>query len=264
MGNFKRIHLFEFEDFAWLPEWLRRCVTRLIVVMHRLVGTPQQLSELLDRALTHSSHNRVIDLCSGTGGPMLEVHRLLDQKNNSGAPQIVLTDLYPDSHLAASLNQTGRDSGISYLTTPVDARQVEPEQKGVRTLVSSFHHMRPDDARAILQDARANRQPILIYEISDNSPPVFLWWVSLPINFLMALFITPMVRPVTWQQLVFTYLIPVIPLCFAWDGAVSNARTYTHGDMDLLLQGLQADDYRWEKGTIKGTTNKLYLLGFPV
>jgi len=31
----KRIHLFEFEDFSWFPNWLRVRMTRLIVVMHR-------------------------------------------------------------------------------------------------------------------------------------------------------------------------------------------------------------------------------------
>jgi hypothetical protein len=78
-----------------------------------------------------------------------------------------------------------------------------------------------------------------------------------------ALFITPVVRPLTWQQLVFTYIIPIIPLCFAWDGAVSNARTYTLNDIDELLKDIEADDYKWEKGKIKGKTTKLYLLGLP-
>lgn len=72
-----------------------------------------------------------------------------------------------------------------------------------------------------------------------------------------------MARPFTWQQLLFTYLIPIIPICFAWDGAVSNARTYTLSDMELLLEGLESDDYTWEKGVIDGKSKKLYLLGLP-
>ena len=57
--------------------------------------------------------------------------------------------------------------------------------------------------------------------------------------------------------------MPVIPLCFAWDGAVSNARTYTLDDMDQLLAGLETEDYQWEKGRITGKAKKLYLLGLP-
>ncbi|OJH40269.1 hypothetical protein [Cystobacter ferrugineus] len=43
-----------------------------------------------------------------------------------------------------------------------------------------------------------------------------------------------------------TYALPVLPLLIAWDGAVSNARTYTEEDLRELLAGLEAPDYRWE------------------
>jgi len=72
-----------------------------------------------------------------------------------------------------------------------------------------------------------------------------------------------MVRPMTLQQLVFTYLIPIIPICFGWDGTVSNARTYTLDDLDELLSGIPSDGYEWEKGVIEGKTNQIYLLGHP-
>lgn len=80
----------------------------------------------------------------------------------------------------------------------------------------------------------------------------------------MVFFITPFVRPLNWKQILFTYLIPVIPIFFAWDGAVSNARTYTLDDLDILLEGLETEDYKWEKGRITGKAKKLYLLGTPI
>ncbi|MGK3992737.1 hypothetical protein [Sorangium sp. So ce1024] len=52
-------------------------------------------------------------------------------------------------------------------------------------------------------------------------------------------------------------------VCFAWDGAASNARTYTLTDLDELLEGLSDEGYRWEKGVIRGRGTKLYLLGLP-
>lgn len=123
--------------------------------------------------------------------------------------------------------------------------------------------MRPGAARRILQDAKEKHQAICVFEFSDNSFPLGLWWVALPLNFLMALFITPFARPVTVKQLFFTYVVPVIPFCFAWDGAVSNAPTYTLGDMATLLEGMQSDDYTWETGLISGKAKKLYLLDLP-
>ena len=115
----------------------------------------------------------------------------------------------------------------------------------------------------MIYHVKESKEPICIYEISNNSHPTFLWWMEIPIIFIMALVITPFVRPLTWKQLIFTYLIPIIPLCFAWDGAVSNVRTYTLEDLDILLEGLESENYKWEKGKIKKKANKIYLLGIP-
>jgi hypothetical protein len=54
---------------------------------------------------------------------------------------------------------------------------------------------------------------------------------------------------------------PIIPLTFAWDGAVPNALTYTLKDMELMLEVLESNDYQWEKGVIEGKSKKVYLLG---
>lgn len=258
----KRIHLFEFEDFAWFPHWLRTCLTRLIVVMHRLLGSAQDLTGLLNRALAHSPTPAIVDLCAGSGGPMLEVYPALKARPGHEQLRLTLTDLYPNQELAAAINGQA-DPALRYETRPVDATRVGAALPGVRTMVCSLHHMRPEVARRILQDAQAQRQPICVYEISDNSFPILLWWVTLPLNFIMALLITPLVRPLTLRQLLFTYVLPLIPFFFAWDGAVSNARTYTLADMDALLEGLQSADYTWETGRISGRAKKLYLLGLP-
>lgn len=267
----KRIHLFEIEDFNWFPGWLRACLTRLIVIMHRALGTSEALAELVARALKESNTSNIIDLCSGSGGPMIDVVRILRERPGFEGIKLTLTDLYPSMDAARRINnQEGSD--ISYLTSPVDATKIDGDEAGpmglaglrsLRTMVSSFHHMRPEGARKILESAQRSRQPICIFEISDNRTPTFLWWLALPINFVMCLLITPLARPMTVRQLVFTYIVPIIPLCFAWDGAVSNARTYTLDDLDELLSGLRSEDYRWEKGVTGGRAKKLYLLGIP-
>lgn len=267
----KRIHLFEIEDFSWFPGWLRACMTRLIVVMHRALGTSEALAELIARALKESNTSNIIDLCSGSGGPMIDVVRILRERPGFEGIKLTLTDLYPSKEAAELINNQ-EGSNVSYQTSPVDATKIDGETPGsaglaglagLRTMVSSFHHMRPDGARKILESAQKSRQPICIFEISDNSHPMFLGWLALPINFVMCLLITPLARPMTLRQLVFTYIVPIIPLCFAWDGAVSNARTYTLDDLDELLSGLRSEDYRWEKGVTGGRAKKLYLLGIP-
>ncbi len=259
----KRIHLFEFEDFPWFPEWLRRCMTRLILVMHNLLGTSEKVADLIAKVLRKSESSTILDLCSGSGGPMPEVLQILHDRYGMRNVSLTMTDLYPDFKMAKELNGD-EENNITYKTIPVDAVQLDGTTGGLRTMIGSFHHMRPAEARKILVAAQENREPICVFELSGNSTPVGLWWIAFPINFFMTFFITPMVRPMTWQQLLFTYLIPIIPLCFGWDGAVSNARTYTLEDLDELLQGMESDQYEWEKGTFDGKTSQIYLLGRPI
>lgn len=59
-----RIDLFEFEDLAWFPNWLRTCLTRLIVVMHRLLKSSDDLVPLIKRTLSYSNTKTIVDLCS--------------------------------------------------------------------------------------------------------------------------------------------------------------------------------------------------------
>jgi hypothetical protein len=259
----KRIHLFEFEDLAWFPNWLRIRMTRFIVAMHKLLGSSDELANLVAKALKHSKKQQVIDLCSGSGGPMLDVVKIIKEKHHVENLKLTFSDLYPNTEVAQEINSQNNPN-IEYLTTPVNAGNIDKSKVGVRTMVCSMHHMRPAIAKSILKDAKEAHQPICVFEISDNSYPFWLWWISIPFTFIMVFFVTLMVRPVTWQQLVFTYLIPILPLFIAWDGAVSNARTYTLKDLDVLLEGLESENYKWEKGIIKGKGRKLYLLGLPI
>lgn len=230
--------------------------------MHKFLKSSDDLVPLIKRALKYSKNNTIVDLCSGSGGPMIEVFKDLAREKEKSNVKLILTDLFPNLEMAFKINDSAIKN-LSYETTPVNASHVNTELTGVRTMVRSFHHMNPDTARQILINAKENKEPICIYEISDNSHPTFLWWMAIPIIFIMALFITPFVRPLTWKQVIFTYLIPIIPLCFAWDGAVSNVRTYTLEDLDILLEGLESEDYKWEKGKITTKANKIYLLGIP-
>jgi len=259
----KRIHLFEFEDSAWFPNWLRVRMTRLIVVVHRLMGTSEELAKIIDKALSASGKTKIIDLCSGSGGPMPDVVQVLEEKYNRKNIELTLSDLYPNLKAAKRFNS--EKDNVSYEIQPVDVTKIGADRQGLRTMISSFHHMTPEAAKQILQSAQNDQQPICIFEISDNSAPILPALIlSLPITFLMCLFITPLARPMTWQQLVFTYLIPIIPICYAWDGSVSNVRTYTLKDLDELISDIQTPKYKWEKGTIGGRMKKMYLTGMPV
>ena len=132
-------------------------------------------------------------------------------------------------------------------------------------MICSFHHMPPSRARAILEDAQRNRQPMLMFEMSDNSvPPVWLWWLTLFPNFMFGLVVAILTRPWTWRKFFFTFIVPIIPAAFAWDGAVSNVRTYNEKDLRQLLEPIKDLDYDWSVETIQGRmVNHLVVIGRP-
>ena len=265
----KRIQLFEFEDLRWFPKAIRRSMTNLIAVLHRMVGTREVISDLLAPIIQERHIHRIVDLGSGSGGIMPEVLESLKADHGLEDVQLILTDLYPNKEKIAALENNGLGS-VSYHSEPVDATEMANAPKGLKTMINCFHHMPPKQAREILKTASETGQPIVIYEMGENNLPLLLWWILLPISLailmIMVLFMTPWVRPMSWQQLLFTYIIPVIPVCYAWDGQASLPRMYTMDDLDILLQDLNGSAYQWKKGrAYKRNKKKMgtYLIGLP-
>lgn len=256
----RRLNIFEFEDFHWFPNMWRKSMTRLIVVAHRMFKSELVIANSISALLEKTGEHKVIDLCSGSGGPMLNVYHALKVKHPELS--ITLTDLFPNQEEAKRIN--GKETEVKYEIESVNAGAVPEHLKGVRTMVCSFHHMPPEVAKGILADAQASNQPIFIFELSDNSIPHWIAWTAFPINILMCFVLTFFVRPLTWYQVLFTFVIPVIPIAYAWDGAVSNVRTYAASDLDLLIGSLEKAEYTWEKQLVKQGTNKfLTLTGMP-
>src|SRR5580704_164595 len=70
------------------------------------------------------------------------------------------------------------------------------------------------------------------------------------------------IKPFRWKRLLWTYLIPLVPLMCCWDGVISQLRAYTIAELSELTQGLE--DYEWSAGNtpIDGQPGHLtYLLG---
>jgi hypothetical protein len=99
----------------------------------------------------------------------------------------------------------------------------------VRTLFLCFHHFGSAFARSVLRDAYEKRQPICIFEATSRTPPAMAITFLIP---LLALLVTPSIRPVSKFQILFTYVIPLMPLLVFWDGLVSQLRTYSINDLE--------------------------------
>jgi hypothetical protein len=255
----RRLHLLEIEDQPWCPEFLRTAITDFLRALMEWFAPYAVAAPLLARALTQSQETEIVDLCSGGGGPWRD---LLGRIPAAGGPavRVRLCDLYPNPAAYARL---GRLSGgrIAGEPEPIDATAVPARLTGFRTLFTALHHFPPDAARTILADAVHQGRGIAVFEITRRSLLGLLGMLALPV---LALLLTPFIRPFRWDRLFWTYLVPVVPLVVWFEGTVSCLRTYTPAELRQLVAGFDA--YRWEVGTVRGPpliTLVTYLIGTP-
>ncbi len=249
-----RLHLFEIEDLACCPTWLRDFVTEILSFFHAKLRHYDSILPLLQKLIEHSSSRTVLDLCSGASGPLPYLqHRLAA----IGTPvQVILTDKFP---YQASSNSRQAATSICFHPQPVDATSVPVELHGIRTLFTSFHHFRPEECRKILSDAANKNEAIGIFEVTERSCLGALQVMGLV---ALAVLMMPLIRPFSLRRLFWTYCIPLIPAVLLWDGLVSCLRTYTPDELLALVpDGAQL---AWHAGRLPSSygTSITYLLGY--
>lgn len=256
----KRLHLIEIHDQDWCPRTVRDaetdCLQFTITACKLYAGMVPVLAAVLDRTRTRE----VLDLCSGATGPWLWLHPLLAGR---GVPvSVCLTDKYPHPE---ALGRAGGPppEGIRYHPEPVDAMRVPGGLRGFRTMFTAFHHFRPEQARAVLADAVAQRQGIAVFEATQRSVAMVLLMLLVP---LLVVGMVPFIRPFRWSRLFWTYVIPLVPLVTMFDGVVSALRAYRVEELRELAAAVGARDYAWDIGTVKGEGAAVaitYLIGVP-
>jgi hypothetical protein len=265
----RRIQFFEFHELAWCPAFVRNGLTDALQFGIRRLHAYAPIVPMLERALDATERRSVVDMCSGGGGPWIELARQLEarsasSKNGGGkAPdlQVLLTDKYPN--LCAFENvKAASGNRINFYPAPVDAMKVPEELQGLRTMFTSFHHFPPEEARAILQNAVDAGKGIGIFELPRRASSTIL----LTFGFVLLLFVgTPWIRPFRWSRLLWTYLMPIIPFALLFDGVVSCLRTYRPEELREMVGALSGGEYQWEIGEASGGASSItYLVGSPL
>jgi hypothetical protein len=257
----RRVQFIELHEQPWLPSSLRHGITDVLQFGLNVFRAYAPIAPLLQSALRSSRSLSIVDLCSGGGGPWLDLYQKL-QAEGYPALHVVLTDKYPNLR---AFQHAGPASGdrIGFYPDSVDAANVPPELKGFRTMFTSLHHFPPVEARAVLQNAVDASQGIGIFEVTRRAPTtiglMFLWALT-------PFVLTPWVRPFRWSRLLWTYVLPVIPMVLLFDGVVSCLRTYRPQELREIIGELNATDYQWELGEHPeghGRVPITYLIGFP-
>ena len=258
----RRLHLIEIIDQKWCPANIRDGITDFLRWFEHFTNIYRPVFPRLKRFLLEFRSERIVDLCSGSGGPWVTLYRGFNDVKEY-EPTVWLTDIYPKCP-AFEASRSLSSGKIRFYPEPVSATSVPANLSGFRTMFSAFHHFPPQEARSILADAVRNRQAIAICEISQRHPLTILIMCFSPFFVLLA---TPFIKPFRWWRLFWTYLIPVIPFAFMFDAIVSCLRTYSCKELCELTEGVDGgSSYYWEIG-IKPlghpTIGITYLIGYP-
>lgn len=251
-----RIHLFEFEDQNWLPSFIRNYMTDFLQFLSNKTPMYKGIVPVIEKGLKESNTNQIIDLGSGGGGGLIWLNKEL-RKNNPGL-KILLTDYFPN--IPAFEHTQKEADNFEFIRTPIDARNVPENLNGLRTQFLSLHHFKPKDAQQILQNAVDSNSSIAIFEGQERSFQSIMAMIFSPFTVLLT---APFIKPFKIGRIIFTYLIPIVPVLILWDGVVSSLRTYSVDEMNALVSNLNnKENFNWEVGRVKsGPTKILYLLG---
>lgn len=245
----RRYHLLELHEAPWFPPSWRRLfldglgytITRL-GMYHHAVGL---LASLLQRVESHT----VLDLCTGSAGPVMQLCR---STANFGVrqPRVVLSDLYPNVSRFRAL-RTENPGDVDFYAQPIDARAVPNDAyvPRVRTILSALHHFEPQDVRRILADAALHADGVLALECTGRSwRNVLRMAITAPVS--SAIITAFLLRPWRISNVFYSLVFPIIPFTAMVDSVVSTMRSYTAAELQNIVGGIAAPNFVWQVGTL--------------
>jgi len=254
----KRFRLFEWHEQTWVPRLLRNAITDYLSVFLGYYKIYIPVVPILADMLKKTGCNKVFDFCSGSGGPLLDIQKKLEEEYGLSIT-VELSDKFPQGKY--SITQT--NAVIQYHASSVDVLTFAKPTQAVRTLFTAYHHFRPQAAREILAKAMAQREAIAIFEFSRNHWQHYMLDAFAPFSVLL---LNHKIRKKGFWYKFWVYVIPIVPLFTWWDAVVSNLRVYSPAQLKKLIEDMEGGDYRWEIGTMPAGLRfyrLTYLLGWP-
>jgi hypothetical protein len=243
----RRRHLIELHEQTWVPRFLREGFVESLGTVLKITGVYRGVPVLYARWLEKSGGQEVLDLASGAGSPTAT---LLTQLQRLGieAPRFYLSDLFPAQDKFQQISRV-HPRHIAFISDPVNALRVcPPLGQDLRQMISTFHHFKADEAKAILEDAARHSRGICILEPFQRNPLHLLLAVLTIFPAMLAPFFAQ-----RWRVRLFltSLVVPIIPLMLVFDAVVSVLRTYTKEEVLNMAASLPVENFRWDVGSIK-------------
>ncbi len=177
-----------------------------------------------------NSGKTVYDLCAGGGKSVEFLLKHLDKNPAQNPPHIIATDLQPDITSLEILKQR-HPKNFDYIKTSVTVFDPPSSENCSYCIFTAFHHFNEDDAVKIIQNMLIKSNSFTIFELTSRHNIIsYFWLIPGFFSFIATPFFAKKWR---WQKALFS-IIPIIPFMVAFDGLISNLRTYTKQDLERL------------------------------
>ncbi|EXJ87019.1 hypothetical protein A1O3_03976 [Capronia epimyces CBS 606.96] len=275
-----RRHYFEVNDQPWFPQTLREKVQDYLTLgwINRLpILQPTSPAALVSRVLSTVLGPRVsdyvyVDFASGAGGPTPYIESHLNQElRDAGKEDVkfVLTDISP--HVSAWTAIAKKSQNINYIAQSVDATNAPSAdtllkdvpgvqgKKIMRLFSLSFHHFDDDLAAKVLENTIETADGFCIFELQSRHLTSF---VLVSLLWPLAMLITPFYFWNSPWHLFFTYLVPIVPFIWVYDGYISCLRTRTPEEVEALLRSRSSTEKLAGWKFISGQTRHTWPIGW--
>ena len=261
----RRFHGIELHEQPWYPAALRRTFQDGLGYVITHLGMYHNMAEPFAQLIERVGAESVLDLCSGSSEPVVDLlQRAAQSQPQSTPPKVLLSDLFPNIPHFERLKSKHGDR-IDYCADPVNAMGVPQDKQlpRVRTVFSALHHFRPNQVHNILANAAQDADAIAVFEGTGRTWANMFATCAIPVT--AAVVTAFLLRPWSWKNVFWSLVVPVIPLTALVDGLVSNLRTYTEAELQAMVDQIDAPDFAWEVGSVPIPHTRLratYLFGW--
>src|ERR1700682_1794189 len=126
----RRVQFIELHEQPWFPPSLRHEITDALQFGLNLLKAYAPIAPLIQTMLDSARCRSIVDVCSGGGGPWLDLSRKLQP---DAAFQILLTDKYPNLRAFQNV-RAASGNHIAFSPDSVDALKIPGELQGFRTM----------------------------------------------------------------------------------------------------------------------------------
>ena len=210
----RRKQITQIINTKWCPQLIKQLCSEFLSWFVLKVNATKPFIPVIENALLESKINKIINLESTIGAGIETVKPFLKQ-------QPAITSI-----------------PLSKINTQ--------QQRGMYLFVNAFHQLPAISAKKTLEEIAKSRNPVVVVEGNNDS----LWQlvgmtIFLPVTVILS---APFVKPFRWSRILFTYIIPVLPVIMVIDGCIGLLKLYNPKDLNKLTSSIKVSDYKWTTG----------------